>query len=95
MRAAARTQITSQSLCRQGARFTHIVRWSLCLRNAHKSTKVHASSTDRGRKAHLGLKEVATVVRIAKDSVAEVRHHTQLSSGNCVASMYLRHPPRL
>lgn len=41
---------------------------------------------------HLALKEVATVVRMAKDKVAEVRHHTQLSPGNCVASMNLRHP---
>ncbi len=32
------------------------------------------------------------MVRMAQDKVAEVRHHTQLSPGNCVASMNLRHP---
>ena len=39
---------------------------------------------------NLAEKEVSTVPRMLSDRVADVRHHTQLSPGNCVNRMNLQ-----
>lgn len=42
------------------------------------------------RAADLAVKEVSTVPRMLADRVADIRHHTQLSPGNCVNRMNLQ-----
>ncbi len=53
--------------------------------------RLQRSGAGREGAGDLGRKEARAAPRTPKDSAAEVRHHTQLSPGNCVTRVYL-HP---